>query len=82
MRSSNPADAGMSYTSLPLCRNVMWSAGLERASRVTDSQTCPSSVATLFKNFLRTGTLKKRCRTSMRVPGEPFHGRTGETSPP
>ncbi len=46
------------------------------------SQTCPSSVATLLRNFLRAGTLKNRWRTSTRVPGDPPHGRTADSSPP
>ena len=36
------------------------------------SLSCPISVAAPRRNLRRTGVLKKRCRTSIRVPGAPF----------
>ena len=42
----------------------------------------PISVEAVRRNFRRTGVLKNSCRTSTRVPGAPFHGRTALSSLP
>jgi hypothetical protein len=59
----------------------MWTAGSARAARASQSAMWPHSVATVFRNLRRAGTLAKRSATSTRVPCGPPAARVSSRRP-
>ena len=79
-RSPRPATGGWTASSRPWCSKRKCTAGAARLCRVISSTTCPSSVATLFRNFRRAGTGAKRSRTATVVPSGDAASRTSTTT--
>ena len=69
MRGARESAAGLEMPARPSRRSSKATCGCARAMFVTISTMCRSSVAALFRNFLRAGTLQKRSRTVISVPG-------------